>query len=118
MIAQHVAERIDTLFRQLVPREGPAPTVEGEMIRAVVCLGYQHENNGDRFWDPCSQSRWAKEWLVKRSPLTKRLQPLLKAGCPRKTDWQYSEMIEQVAVMVTDHVESRGGKYMPLTATK
>lgn len=118
MSSDYVAERIDGLFRQLVPLQGPAPTVEGELVRAICCLGHQFENNGDRFWDPCSQSRWAKEWLVKRSPLTKRLQPLLKAGCPRKTDWQYTEMIEQAAAIVADFVESRGGVYTPLTVTK
>lgn len=118
MISDHVADRIDSLHRQLVPREGAAATVEGEMIRAVCCLGHQFQNNGDRFWDQDSQARWAREWLVERSPVAERLKPLLRAGSPRKTDWQYSEMIQQVAVMVDDYVESRGGKYMPLTATK
>ncbi len=114
MIAQHVAGRIDTLFRQLVPREGPAPTVEGEMVRAICCLGHQFENNGDRFWDPFSQSRWAKEWLVKSSPVAELLKPLLKAGRPRKANREYAAMIETAAVLVADYVESRGGKYMPL----
>lgn len=40
-------ERINALFRELVPVEGKADTVAGEIVRAVCRIGYRHNNDGD-----------------------------------------------------------------------
>lgn len=38
---------LDELFDKLVPSEGEADTLEGNLIRAVTRLGYEHSNNGN-----------------------------------------------------------------------
>lgn len=40
-------ERIDALFYELVPVEGKADTVAGEIVRAVCRIGYRYNNDGD-----------------------------------------------------------------------
>ena len=40
--------RINELFRELVPFEGKADTVAGEIIRAICRIGYRYINDGDR----------------------------------------------------------------------
>lgn len=40
-------EKMDALFHELVPVEGKADTVAGEIVRAVCRIGYRYNNDGD-----------------------------------------------------------------------
>lgn len=40
--------RINELYHELVPFEGKADTVAGEIIRAICRIGYRYTNDGDR----------------------------------------------------------------------
>ena len=40
-------QKVDDLFKELVPDVGPAPTVAGEIIRAAGKIGYRWYNDGD-----------------------------------------------------------------------
>ena len=40
--------RLDALFEELVPGEGKAETVAGEIVRAVERIAYRYDNDGDR----------------------------------------------------------------------
>ena len=40
--------RINELFRELVPFQGKADTVAGEIIRAICRIGYRYINDGDQ----------------------------------------------------------------------
>ena len=42
--------KLESLFEQLVPAEGPADTVAGEVVRAVNRIVYRAWNDGDMFW--------------------------------------------------------------------
>lgn len=42
--------KLESLFEQLVPAEGPAETVAGEIVRAANRLLYRAYNDGDVFW--------------------------------------------------------------------
>lgn len=41
-------DRINALFEELVPSQGPAATVAGEIIRATCRIGYRFTNDGDQ----------------------------------------------------------------------
>ena len=41
-------DRINALFKELVPASGPADTVAGEIIRAICRIGYRWVNDGDQ----------------------------------------------------------------------
>ncbi|MFR6329616.1 MAG: hypothetical protein ACLUOI_12820 [Eisenbergiella sp.] len=41
-------DRLEQLFDQYVPEEGPAPTVAGEIIRAISYIGWRWMNDGDK----------------------------------------------------------------------
>lgn len=61
--------RIDSLFHELVPREGKADTVAGEIVRAVCRLGYRFYNDGDKIGveygkETCNQ---AARYLMNRA---------------------------------------------------
>ena len=40
--------RLDALFEELLPGEGKAETVAGEIVRAVEHIAYRYDNDGDR----------------------------------------------------------------------
>jgi|SRR5579883_1019466 len=39
------------LYRGLVPPQGEAPTVQGEMVRAIARLSHEYRNNGNMNWN-------------------------------------------------------------------
>ena len=41
-------KRLDTLFDELVPAEGKADSLAGEMVRAISKIGYRFFNDGDQ----------------------------------------------------------------------
>ena len=41
------AERINKLFEELVPFEGKADSLAGELVRAISRIGYRFSNDGD-----------------------------------------------------------------------
>lgn len=42
------AEKLDALFDELVPGEGKADSLAGEIVRAVCRIGHRWNNDGDR----------------------------------------------------------------------
>ena len=42
-----IESKINELFEQLVPASGKAPTVAGEIVRAISRIGYRNYNDGD-----------------------------------------------------------------------
>jgi len=40
-------EKINALFEELVPASGKAPTIAGEIIRAISMISYRNYNDGD-----------------------------------------------------------------------
>lgn len=49
-VTKYDADLIDQLFEELVPSQGPAETVAGEYIRAIMRILYRYYNDGDLFF--------------------------------------------------------------------
>ena len=47
-IMDELEKQLDELFEELVPFTGKAPTVAGELVRAVSHIGYRFYNDGDQ----------------------------------------------------------------------
>lgn len=45
-----VSDKMQALFDKLVPRSGKAETLAGELVRAMMRLGYRWYNDGDKFF--------------------------------------------------------------------
>lgn len=43
-----ICDKVDTLFKELVPPVGKADSLAGEIIRAAVRIGYRFFNDGDQ----------------------------------------------------------------------
>lgn len=51
LLDKTLEKQISELFDALVPAQGPAGTLEGEVIRAVSRIGYRYYNDGDMFFE-------------------------------------------------------------------
>lgn len=108
--------RINGLFRQMVPAEGPAATVGGELVRAVCRIGYRFFNDGDRvgFYAGCPDVSPAARFIrdhgdeAVREAVTGMWNDLPNPG-------GYEGWIDELAGAVADYVENAPGADEPLT---
>lgn len=118
-------KELTKLFDKLVPSNGSADTIEGEMVRAIMRIWYRYFNDGDYFFrgygkETCGSS---VDFLKNETPISKDLSKLLSlakanAGAPNNRseysdDDEYLNGIKRVAKAVTDYVNSKKGKYTP-----
>lgn len=110
------SKRCDALFEKLVPSEGQADTVEGEMIRAISRIGYRYFNDGDYFYEGygCETAGPAHAYLVKYSPLGSKLSTIFNRAVG-KVDDAYEALIDRAVGIIVNYVESRAGNYEPNT---
>ena len=101
-----IEKRFESL-EKLVPEQGAASTIEGEIIRAVQRIVYRYFNDGDEYdqgygLDTVSPS---VDWLITRSPISKSVSELF----PNKGDYEKTlEKLQEIAVI---YVESKNGQY-------
>lgn len=110
------SKRCDALFEKLVPSEGTASTVEGEMIRAISRIGYRYSNDGDYFYEGygCETAGPAHAYLVKYSPLGSELRVIFNRAVG-KVDDAYEAVLDRAIKLIVDYVEARAGNYEPNT---
>ncbi len=111
-----IKDRNEALFAKLVPEEGTAGTVEGEMLRAVNRIMYRFSNDGDFFWD--EPVRAAHAYLVTKSPLGDKLAPIFEAAymdhsLDRKGRKDYEAALLEVLSIVVHYVEEHEGDPTP-----
>ncbi len=95
----------ETMWERLVPGEGPAATVAGELLRAVSRLYYRWFNDGDRIqpsmdeWAMSTSAVQAFNYLYQfRDPVTRfSTKPLMEAIVGADTEADYEEALEQAA---------------------
>lgn len=120
---KEVTDAIDKLFKKLVPAQGPAETVEGEMIRAISRVIYRYRNDGDYFFRGYGKETAlpSVNWLRKNSPLAKQLSPIFreaqaKAG-KADNDFEYTKKDEyqnnlyKAAEIIAKYVNDKKGEY-------
>jgi hypothetical protein len=103
--------RSDALFENLVPSEGMASTVEGEMVRAVSRIGYRYSNDGDYFY--CGYGTKtagpAHAYLVCCCPIKDQLRTIFDKAIGLK-DEAYEAVIDEAVEAVVVYVEGRNGE--------
>lgn len=114
-------KKYDAFYKSLVPPEGPAKTLEGEVLRACGKLGYRWNNDGDRFYKGygCKTAGPAATYLWKsgipglRELIDKAPCALPKRSSEEGRDQTYDEFINAVTSKVVAWIEAKNGRYTP-----
>jgi hypothetical protein len=107
-VGKELEDRNEPLYNELVPGQGDAETVEGEMLRAINRIVYRYYNDGDEYHTGYGTETAgpAHSFLVNANhPLRSLVSALFKKGT------NYEQTIKDVLDAILDHIESRQGKY-------
>ena len=109
-VGKELEDRNEALYDDLVPGDGKADTVQGEMLRAINRIVYRYYNDGDEYHTGYGTETAgpAHSYLVNANhPLRSLVSTLFKDGT------NYEQTIKDVLDAILDHIESRRGKYAP-----
>ena len=99
-------ERLNALFKELVPMQGKAESLAGELVRATSRIGYRFNNDGDRLGigygkETCNA---AGRFLMKKG--TKEIATLVGALWGMENEEAYEAVLDILVGKVADYVEA------------
>ena len=110
-VGKELEDRNEPLYNKLVPGQGDAETVEGEMLRAINRIVYRFYNDGDKYFEGYGTETAgpAHSFLVNANHPLKSA--MIKLFDEPSGDNSYERMLKDVLDMILDYIESRQGKY-------
>jgi len=110
-VGKELEARNNPLYDKLVPGQGNAKTVEGEMLRAINRIAYRYYNDGDKYFQGYGTETAgpAHSFLVNANhPQKSAMNQIFNEPI---SDSEYEQMIKDALDMILDYIESRQGKY-------
>lgn len=108
-------ERNNKIYEKLVPVQGKAETLQGEMLRAINRLIYRFHNDGDYWFDgPGIDSVGSVESFLMHCARCKYVdiaEELLASQFAKEK--KYEKQIYAILEKILDHIESCNGEYAP-----
>ena len=110
-VGKELEDRNEPLYGKLVPGQGDAETIEGEMLRAINRIVYRFYNDGDKYFEGYGTETAgpAHSFLVNANHPLKSA--MVKLFDEPSGDNSYERMLKDVLDMILDYIESRQGKY-------
>lgn len=108
--SDNAEEALEVLFEQIVPPQGKADTVAGEMVRAMMRVLYRDANDGDKFFmgyglETCASS---VAYLCSMIPVIDKHVDLMLEEAFRYADDDeaYTKQLNQMTEEVVDHIRN------------
>ena len=98
-------KRINELFKELVPFEGKADTVAGEIVRAICRIGYRYINDGDRIDIEYGKKTCNPAARYIQSVCDLHIQLSIAIMWSEYNDAEYEELLEELKQDVLDFIE-------------
>jgi len=104
-------KELDKYFDKLVPSQGKAGTLNGEIVRAVNKIGYRWYNDGDKFYEGYGTETAGPSmaFLTKHTEIDPQIRDafikLERAVVGTTTDKQYEKFLEALFKYAVRHVE-------------
>ena len=99
--------RINELFRELVPFEGKADTVAGEIIRAICRIGFRYINDGDRIDIEYGKKTCNPAARYLQSVCDLPIQLSIAIMWSEYNEAEYEELLEELKQDILDFLEKR-----------
>ena len=98
--------RLNQLFKELVPRSGKADCLAGELVRATCRIGYRYFNDGDRIGigygkETCNA---AARFLLENT--NEEIAGLIRNMWKPITDQAYVELLDKLTGAVVDYINN------------
>ena len=104
--AEKNEKRLDALFEELVPMEGKADTVAGEIVRAMCKVGYRYFNDGDYINRGYGKETCNPAARYLKANAGKEVQDLIEmlwnSSC---SDKLYEKMLNELIEAVIDYID-------------
>ena len=110
-VGGELEKRNEALYDKLVPPQGSADTIEGEMLRAINRIIYRYYNDGDYYYTGYGTETAgpAHSFLINANhPQRSAMVKLFKEFV---SDAEYEKMLNDILDVILDHIESRQGNY-------
>jgi hypothetical protein len=109
----HYPEVVYKIWQEMVPREGPAPTVQGELLRSVEKLREEAQQHANAHYRKTHKRMavFLRDTLIgsgifdkaEKERIRSEAGRLMKAGKPVVDDQLYDHLVDQVCVFYTKH---------------
>jgi Ankyrin repeats (many copies) len=106
-------EVVYKIWQEMVPREGPAPTVQGELLRSVEKLREEAQQHANAHYRKTHKRMavFLRDTLIgsgifdkaEKDRIRSEAGRLMKAGKPVVDDQLYDHLVDQVCVFYTKH---------------
>ena len=112
-VGKELEDRNEPLYDKLVPGQGDAETVEGEMLRAINRIVYRYYNDGDEYTTGYGTETVgpAHSFLVNANTGVRSAMNMIFTN-----GTNYEETIEDALEHILSHIEAKQGKYTKNTA--
>jgi hypothetical protein len=110
-IKKELEDRNEPLYAKLVPGQGDAETLEGEILRAINRIIYRWFNSGDKYYEGYGTETAgpAHSFLVNANhPLKAIMNRLFREFI---SDDEYEKMLNDILEAILTHIESKQGEY-------
>ena len=109
-------DNFEFYFDKLVPAEGAANTIEGEMLRSASRMCYRWYNDGDYFYEGYGIETAGVAFIylknvAKKRKINKLYTMLRDLQYSEKREDEYAEALEEVCQEVIKYIESRNENY-------
>lgn len=97
--------RISNLFREMVPMNGKADSLAGEIVRAVNRIGYRRHNDGDKIGVGYGNETCNAPARFLQEKTTATISAIIDKMWGNLSDKEYDELLEDLNGVVADHIE-------------
>jgi len=106
------------LSDELMPPQGPAETIEGELVRAVSRIIYRFYNDGDKFYkgygvDTAGGPAVFLISMGKQLSIPGLTSEIESMALDRTNDQGYEDALERIEKIVTAYIKGKNGEYTP-----
>jgi len=115
-VGGELEKRSDDYFNKLVPGQGNADTIEGELLRAINKIIYRYYNDGDYFYKGygAETAGPAVAFLMNSREIPFKIQQTLTSILNKSIDTPdegYERLLNLALKTVLDHIDSKDGNY-------
>ena len=112
---QNIKDRLDVYTKELMPAEGKAKTLAGELVRALNRIGYRYYNDGDQIGIDYGNETCNPAARFIQSNTTIEIKRLIESMWDCYNESMYEAGLESLITKTLDYIDTKDLKNKPNT---